>query len=121
METRVGEARGNARELERRAQECLADILAFGRVITALAFGIPEVDRLVHLALVDEFSCQHTSALDHLALMVERLVDDGEAVSPAQVPVKIDVGGEDIGDLDCHSIGEIGGIGGGKQRASDLA
>src|SRR5262249_53933705 len=52
--------------------------------------------------------------------VVERLVDDGEPVTAAQVPVEVDVGGEDVGDLDGYRVGQGGGVGGRKERAPDI-
>src|ERR1039457_2724279 len=72
------EAGTDARKLERRAQEGLAQILAVGSVIAALAFGVLEPDRAVALALVDELGSEQASGPDGAALVIEHLVDHGE-------------------------------------------
>ena len=61
METRVAEPGGDARKLQRRAQELLAQVLAFGRVVAALVVGVFEIHRFVGLALIDEFRRQHAA------------------------------------------------------------
>src|SRR5207302_9480405 len=68
--------RAHAGELERRAQECLAQILAVRRVVAAA-----EVDRAIALALVHELGGEHTPGAHRPAGEVMHFVAHREAVA----------------------------------------
>ena len=120
MEAGAAEPRRDAREFQRRAQEGLADALAVGRVVAALAIRAAEPDGAVGTAVVDELGGKDAAGAHHLAKMIDRLVDDGESVALAQVAVKVDIAAEDVRQLRGDAVGNTGGIGGAEQRVADL-
>jgi hypothetical protein len=114
------EARGHARELERRAQERLAQVRAVGRVVPALAV-VGEPDGAQRPFPVHELGCEHAARTQRPALMVEHLVEDREPVAAPQVAMEVDVAGEDVGDLHRHAVRQPHVVRGGEERRADLA
>ncbi|MCL6623102.1 MAG: PhnD/SsuA/transferrin family substrate-binding protein, partial [Fimbriimonadales bacterium] len=78
-------------------------------------------DRPMNAPAVHELRGEHASGARGLSPVVPHLVDHGEAVALAQVPVKVDIRGEDVGDLDGDRVREIRGVGRCEERAADLA
>ena len=123
VEARRTEARGDARELERRAQEGLADILAVGRVIAAAvltAGRIGEPCGAVGLAVVDELGGEDAPGAHRAAQMIDGFVDDGEAVALAQIAMKIDVAAENVRQLRRHRVRNSRGVRCPEQGKADL-
>src|SRR2546425_5410370 len=110
------ETRAHAGELQRRAQERLAQILAVRRVVAAA-----EVNRAIVPALVHELGGEHTPGARRPPGEVIHLVHHREAVALAQVAVEVDVAAEHFAQLHGHVIRDARGIGGGEQRAADHA
>ena len=102
----LGEARADARELDRRAQEGLAHRPAVGVEVAGAAFGGGEVDglqRTVALLVLhgdDPRVAQGRFAVDFVGL----LVDDLQAVAAADVALEVDVPGKDVGQLHDHAV-----------------
>ena len=121
------EARGDARELERRSEERATLALAVEVEVAAFAGlrRVLEPDRRIGLAVVDELGRQHLARSlvpgDRLAVGGERFIDDVEAVAAAQLAVEIDVGREDLGDLARDRVWNVRFVGRGEQRIADHA
>src|SRR5262249_31489320 len=99
----VAEAGGNARELQGRPQEGLADIPAVRRVVAALAFRVLEIDGAIELADVDELGTEYAARTHRFAPVVEHFVHYREMIAAPQVAMEVDVSGENVGYL--HSNG----------------
>ena len=117
----VAEARTDAAELERRAQERTPKAQAARRVVAALAGLGLEPDALEDTPAIQEFGCDHAADTYPFAVMVEGFVDHGEGVAAAQVAVEVDVRGEHLRHLRGDRIGQVRGIGSREQRTADLA
>ena len=115
------EHRGYAREVDRRAQERLAQRAALFVVEQRLAFGVGVADRGVALALVDEGGGDDVAVAQALAFAVEVVVDHAEAVAFAQVLGEVDVVAERVGELEHHRVAQAGLFAGIEQRARDHA
>ena len=72
-------------------------------------------------AVVVELRAEHASAGQWLAVGFQRFVHHREAVALAQGAAKVDVAREQLGHLHGHGVGDVGRIGGGKQRTVDDA
>lgn len=64
---------------------------------------------------------EHAAAAQRLAVGFERFVDHREAIALAQRAAKVDIAREQICQLHGHAVGNVGIVGGGKQRAVDDA
>ena len=73
----------------------------------------------MQLAVIFELRRQDPASVDALTILVDRFVDDREAVSTAQVGMKVDLGAKQLGQLQCHRFGQACGIGCTKQGVSD--
>src|SRR5206468_423333 len=80
------EAGADARELERRAQERLAQVLAVGAVVARA-----EMHRAQVLSLVHELSGEEASSPHGPPTQVIDLVDHREVVALAEIAMEIDI------------------------------
>ena len=108
------ESGADARELERRAQQRLAHVLAVRGVI---AVGVPE--RAVPAALVGELGGEHAPRAQRPAVDRVHFVEHRETVCLPQLAVEIDIAGEYVGKLDRDGVRNAGGVGGREERRSD--
>src|SRR3989344_1575687 len=116
------EATGHARELHRRGEVRAAHAFAVQRVVGALGgTGFLEPDGLMGLAVIHELGAQNAATGQWLAIGFQRFVHHREAVALAQGAAKVDVAREQLGHLHGHGVGDVGRIGGGKQRTVDDA
>jgi hypothetical protein len=108
------EARTDARELERRAQESLAQVLALRGVV-----AVAEMHRAEGLAVVRELGGEQAAGAHRAPAEIVNLVDHGELITLAQVAVEVDIAAEDIAELHGDAVGDAGIVGGGEERALD--
>src|SRR5262245_60070549 len=95
VEAGYREAGGDTGEFERRAQEGLADIFAFGGVVTAgVVAAVPE--GAVGGAVIHELGREDATSAHWLTLVQQRFINDAEAVALAQIAMEIDVAAEDV-------------------------
>src|SRR5690606_17078918 len=121
MQPGVGEARADAGELDRVAQEGLAEAVAVDVVVLAAVAAVVEPERGELPLAVDVAHREHAAPLGQLEAvgLGQGLVDDFEAVAAAQVAVEVELAAEDVGDLARHGVGDPGGVGGAEQGARD--
>ena len=108
----------HAGEFERRPQERLAHRQA-GRCVVA---GMPvrnKTHRAIDLAVVHELGRQHLAIAKILSVLEDLFVHGREAVALADVEHEVDVPGKDIGELQCHRVGDVGRTRRLKQRRID--
>src|SRR5690606_6581050 len=94
------EARRNARELEGRAQEGLAEAASLGRVIARFALRVDIPHGTVFAALVDELDGEERAIAQVLAVLRELFEGDDEAIATAYVEHEVDVPCKHVRDCD---------------------
>ena len=73
------------------------------------------------MALVDELGGDDSSRPDHCSIELAHFVHDGEAIALAQVVVKVDVAGKNLGELHGDGVRKADRIRCGEKRRSNLA
>src|ERR1700741_3561197 len=99
VETGERKSGADARKLEWRTQEALPHILALRGVISAPALRILVIHRAESAACIGELGCDDATAAYELAVAIERLEHDSEAVAGTQISVKVHFTREDLGQL----------------------
>ena len=105
------EARAHPRELERCAQERLAQVVAIGGVV-----AVAVMHRTKRLAR-REFRGEDAARPHRPPGEVMELVHHGELVALAQVAVEIDVAAEDVGEPHGDAVGDARGVARGEEGA----
>src|SRR5438552_14319961 len=107
LENRVparAESRGDTREFEGRAQECLAQIFALRGVIAAPSPGILKPYRAVGFPSAVEFGREHSPESDRFSAVVEGFENDPKTVPAAQIAMKIHVASKNVRKLDRNAV-----------------
>jgi hypothetical protein len=119
------EARCDPRKLHRAGQEGAPAALPIGTVIATAAITAGEPQGLVGATAIDELGGQHAPGAfvpgHGFAIGRQRLVDEAEGVALAQFAVEINVGREDLCQLNGHAVRQAGFVGRGEQGAADAA
>src|SRR6185436_6045548 len=115
------EARADAREVQRRAKELLANAAAFRRVIAGATGRVVEACRAKRLALVDELRRDDLAVAQFHAVAPEFLIDDRERIAFAGVLNEVDVPFEDARHVHDRSIRDAGRRAGLEEGAPNLA
>jgi hypothetical protein len=116
-----GKTAADARELHGVVQIGLAQALAVQRVVGAFLAGFLEPHGLMRLAIVVELGAQHAAGAQRLAIGFQRFIDHGKAVALAQAAAEVQLALEDVGHLHGDTVGNVGGIRGGKEGGANHA
>src|SRR3972149_2750217 len=108
MITITGKTRGDAAEFHRGTQERPAYARAIRGVIRCITVSVAKGDGAEYAAMIDELGSQNRPIRDFLPLPEFFLVNDGKAVTAAQVEGKVDVPTKDFHQLHDQVIREPG-------------
>ena len=115
------EAGADARELQRRPQERLAQALALGRVIRCDAFRIDVAHRAISPPGVDELDRENVAVADVFTVLAHGVVRHDERIAGLDIEHEVDVPGEDLRKLHRRCVRESGFVGCLEQRILDRA
>jgi hypothetical protein len=116
------ESAGHAGKGEGGCQVGAAQADALGIEVAAFfGVGFFEPEGLMGFAVVHKLGRDHAARAQHLAVSFEGFVHHCKAVAFAKGAVKVDVARKDVGQLAGHAVGNVGIIGGRKQRTLDGA
>ena len=114
------EARTDAPELDRRAQECFAHAGAVRGEIRHTSIWIFVADGTVYLILVDEFRGEYVAVSDLFSVLEKFFEHDQEAVAASDIEGEIDIPAEYLDQLHDHLVRKPGLLTGEKQRIFNL-